>query len=122
MEESKEKKREADKQLREVRAEIGRCTRCGQRKAASGRRLCKECLEKARAYASARASENPGYWRERREHLREQGLCTACGKNPAEEGRLMCRNCLLRAKKYNVKERRENHADHGRKVTCKENA
>lgn len=75
---------EARKRQREERIAQGICPRCGKNKLAYGRKMCRECLDRANAIQKSRKPkiDKEKYNRQRRELYRkrkESGVCTVCG-------------------------------------------
>ena len=108
---------ERERHLRrtEERRAQGLCMKCGNRRPAASRKVCKSCREKGRAaerarYAKGKAEgrpyggRNPEHRRRmarernrrRRRERRDAGLCTHCGESPTTCGGAVCGTCARR--------------------------
>lgn len=81
------------------------CPACRHAKAAPGRVLCDECLEKQRETDKIRRKNKDraqanAYQKERRERLKANGICFRCGKRKAVSGKTMCYECAIKYRRW----------------------
>lgn len=116
----KEKEREYKRASTEFFRAHGICTTCGKNRAAPGRAMCLDCLQKSREYHYRKlAEETPeqrehrlatarAYHRRTRAERRAQGLCTECGR-PTAQGTILCLEHLLRRRRQERERRQKEH-------------
>ena len=76
----------------------GVCTMCTKHPPAPNRKLCPDCLRKARAA-----------WHKKADARKAKGLCVRCGKQPARPERTECVDCAARTNaNYDGKKGRSN--------------
>lgn len=88
--ETRARKRQADREAYQWYKSHGICPRCAIRWSEPGRVYCADCAEKnrkaAKDYCTAASCKA------RRERLKAQGLCVNCTR-PAVPGRVLCAEC-----------------------------
>lgn len=97
--------RDGMKRLRDERRERGICTMCGLTKPEHGHKICRECLDRSKAYSAKWRASHPDKVRERtRKHnalaktirveRKANRICVICGKNKPRGWKVTCESCL----------------------------
>ena len=87
------------------RVEQGICTRCGKRKAISGKKKCGICLAKDAEIHRKKYADRPNI----REYRKENNLCYFCG-NPIDlpDGNNICSACRKRFEEIAAQRKHDN--------------
>ena len=93
----------------------GMCVQCRKEKAARGRTMCADCLDRHKEWARKYREREPERSRESSdichkrlyEKRKQAGLCVSCGSRPPKEGRVRCGICLARHRRSAEKIRRK---------------
>lgn len=91
--------RKQQKSLYRERAEKGICTRCGKRKADTGKKKCRICLDKDAEIHRKRTYEKKSV----REQRKENYLCYYCGKKIDRKTGQICQSCWERCRQAGLK-------------------
>ena len=87
------------KSLYRERVEKGICTRCGKRKADTGNKKCRICLDKDAEIHRKRTYGKKSV----REHRKENHLCYYCGKKIDRNTGQICQSCWERCRQSGLK-------------------
>lgn len=99
-----EKFKEKQKILYQQRKEQGICTRCGKRKAITGKTKCGICLAKDAEAHRKQNFDKPNI----REYRKENHLCYHCGEEIDLDNGQLCSKCLERCRQNGLKSSRGN--------------